>query len=167
MYYLNQVYGLKPQWNSLELHNDALKKNYKNPEDTRRFNVYMMSVRRRLTLVNARCYDDILGVCWSVPKMPSHALIILLCTDLVYFILKYLLSMLAIVTPLILGFYWNKSQVFHYYRKSTFKKTFFTLQNLTVLSTVMCKTFLEKIDVRKGFNMCNSYDFLNLSPPFA
>ena len=51
-----------------------------------------------LTLVNAHSYDDILGACW-------------LCTDLVYFILTYL-PILATVTLLIVGFYWNKPQVF-------------------------------------------------------
>ena len=36
----NGTAWLKPQWNSLKLHKDALKKNYRNPGDTRRcFNV--------------------------------------------------------------------------------------------------------------------------------
>ena len=39
-------------------------KNCRNPGETRHcFNVYKMSIRRRFTLVNARSYDDILGVC--------------------------------------------------------------------------------------------------------
>ena len=82
--------------------------------------VVSTSIRRRLTLVNARFYDDVLGVCWSVPKIPSHTLIIFLCADSVYFILTYLLSILAGVTLLIAGFYWNRPQVFQCHRKSTF-----------------------------------------------
>ena len=85
---LSQAYGLKPQWDSLKLHKDALKKNCRNPGDTRRcFNVYKMSTRRRLTLVNARFYDDdILGVCQIVPKTPSHKLIISLFHFDIFFI---------------------------------------------------------------------------------
>ena len=64
-----------------------------------------MSTRRRLTLVNARSYDDILGVCQIVPKTQSHKLIILLCPGSVHFILTYFLSMLAIVTLLMNGFH--------------------------------------------------------------
>ena len=46
-----------------------------------------MSTRRRLTLVNARFYDDdILGVCQIVPKTPSHKLIISLFHFDIFFI---------------------------------------------------------------------------------
>ena len=71
--------------------------------------------------------------------MPSHTLIVLFHTDSVYFILTYLLPMIATVTLLIVGFYRNKSQVFQYHRKSTFK-------NCVI-------TFLAKTNARKGFNM--------------
>ena len=99
MYCLIQAYGLKPKWNSLKLHKDAQKKNCRNPGETKRcFNTYKMSMQLHLNLVNAHSYDDILGACW-------------LCTDLVYFILTYL-PILATVTLLIVGFYWNKPQVF-------------------------------------------------------
>ena len=106
MYCFSQAYGLKPQWNSLKLHKDALKKNCRNPGDRRRCSdVYKMSIRRHLTLGNARSYDDILDFYWSVPEIPPDTLIFLLCTDSVYFILTYLLSMLATVTLLIVGLY--------------------------------------------------------------
>ena len=62
-----------------------------------------MSMRCRLTLVNAYSYDDILGVC--LPKIPSHTLITLHCTESVHFILTYLISVLVAVTLLIIGFY--------------------------------------------------------------
>ena len=104
-------------------------------------------LRRRLTLVNAHSYDDILGVCWGVPKILSHTLTVLFYTDSVYFILTYLLSMIATVTLLIVGFYWNKSQVFQYHRKSTFK-------NCVI-------TFLQKLMHVKA-STCNSNNFLNL-----
>ena len=45
-----------------------------------------MSTRRRLTLVNARSYDDILGVCQIVPKTPSQKLIISLFHFDIFFI---------------------------------------------------------------------------------
>ena len=68
---LSQAYGVELQWDSLKFHKDALKKNCRNPVDTRIcFNVCKMSTRRRLTLVNTRSYDDILDVC-CVPKILS------------------------------------------------------------------------------------------------
>ena len=53
--------------------------------------------------------------------------IILLCTDSLSFILMWSLFMLAIVTLLIIGFYWNKSQVFQYHRRyfNTIENQFF------------------------------------------
>ena len=54
-----------------------------------------------LTMVNMRFYEDILDVYWSVPFkntiIYTHYLV---CTDSVYLILGYLLSMLAILNLL-------------------------------------------------------------------
>ena len=64
-----------------------------------------MSIQRRLTLVNAHSYDDMLVVCCSFLKIPSHTLVILLFTYIDYYTLTYLLSVLVTVTLLIVGFY--------------------------------------------------------------
>ena len=64
-----------------------------------------MSIQCRLTLVNAHSYDDMLGVCCSVLKIPSQTLVILLFTYIVYYTLTYLLSVLVTVALLIVGFY--------------------------------------------------------------
>ena len=67
---------------AMKLHKRALKRNCRKLRDTRHcFNVYKMFTWHPLTLVNARSYDDILSVCWSVPKIPPRVLNILLTAD--------------------------------------------------------------------------------------
>ena len=74
LYCLSQTYNLEIQWNSSKILQDTAKKNCRNPGDTQIcFNVYEISIRRRLTLINTRSYHDILGVCWSVRKRPSYS----------------------------------------------------------------------------------------------
>ena len=126
-----------------------------------------MFKRHCLSLVDAYSYDDILCVCWSVGKVPSHALIIMVCIDSVYFILTCLSFLLATVTLLIVGFYWNKSQLFQYHWKPTLKEMFFYIAKLLVLSTVMFKNIFGKNWTERLRHTLNFYDFLKFSPPYS
>ena len=67
---------------------------------------------------------------------------------------------LATVTLLMVGFHWNKVSGVSMPSKINFlKETFFTLQNLIVLSIVMFKKFGRKLMHGKA-STCNSCDFI-------
>ena len=163
MYWLSQVYVLKPPWNSLKLHKDVLKKNCRNPGDTQGcFNVYKLSKRRRLTLINTRSYDDkfvsVTGVCWHVPKMPSHAVIICFVQAQfnsfwhVYYICWLQLPCWLLVSTEI------SLRYFKTIKNQLFKKMFFYITKFMVLSTVMFKNFFGKNwCVERLEHVCSSF----------
>ena len=113
---INCTAWVKPMvWSRSETAWDFIKTLWRKTVETqqtqRSFNVHKMSIWSCLTLVNVHFYDNVLGVCWNLSKIPSHTLITLLCPDSIYFILTYLLSMLATVTLLINNFYWKVSGI--------------------------------------------------------
>ena len=77
------------------------------------------SIRRRLTLVNSCFYDDILDICWSVPKMPSYKEI--------FFILQNLIVLSTVMFENFFGKNWCTE---------TFQRVTFTIFKTSPLLTV-------------------------------